>query len=134
MTIGELARLGGVNIETIRYYEKIGLLPVPPRSDGGHRRYADQHLNRLVFIRRSRQLGFSLDTVRGLLDHVQNGHSCAEIRETASVHLDDIRRKIADLQRMEQTLSATVAECERGNAPHCPIIEILSHDHGEPRC
>ena len=125
-TIGELARRTAVKVETIRYYEKIDLLPQPPRSDGGHRRYTPDHARRLTFIRRSRDLGFTLDDVRTLLDLAERGPCCADIRETAAAHLEDVRCKIADLQRMERTLAATVARCEADTSPTCPIIAELS--------
>ena len=126
MRIGDLARRSGVNIETIRYYERIGLVASPPRSAGGHRVYGQRHLNRLVFIRRGRELGFALDAVRDLLALVEGGHGCNDIRTIAAGHLTDIRQKIADLQRMERTLSDTIAECDAGAAPSCPVVEILS--------
>ena len=119
-----------VNIETIRYYERIGILPSPPRTEGGHRLYADRHQKRLVFIRRSRELGFTLDEVRNLLGLVEGGYTCGEVQIAALNHLKNIRRKTADLRRMERTLADTAARCEGGTAPDCPIIEVLS---GEPR-
>lgn len=125
-TIGQLSQRSGVKIETVRYYEKIGLLPPPPRTKGGHRVYAGDHVDRLAFIRRSRELGLSLDAIRRLLELVDGGRNCGEIREIAAAQLDDIRAKIADLQRMEKTLSDTIAQCEGGAAPQCPIVEILS--------
>ncbi len=118
-----------MNIETVRYYERVGLLPEPPRSEGGHRLYAREHLDRLAFIRRSRELGFTLEAVRNLLGLVEGGHSCGEIRDAALAHVKDIRRKIADLRRMERTLSETAARCEGGAAPECPIIEVLSGEN-----
>jgi len=127
-TIGQLSQRSGVKIETVRYYEKIGLLPPPPRTMGGHRIYSEHHAGRLTFIRRSRELGFSLDAIRQLLELVDDGRSCGELREVATAHLKDIRAKIDDLQRMEKTLNDTVAQCDGGNAPYCPIVEILSAD------
>lgn len=124
--IGELSRRSGVNIETIRYYERIGLLPPPPRTEGGHRLYTDDHLKRLTFIRRSRELGFALGEVRALLGMVDGGYTCGAIKEAALIHLKDIRRKIADLRRMERTLARTAARCEGGTAPDCPIVDVLS--------
>jgi len=124
--IGEISRRTAVKIETIRYYERIGLLSSPPRTGGGHRLYPDTHLKRLVFIRRSRELGFTLDEIRNLLGFVDGGHSCGEVKDAALRHLKDIRNKIADLRRMERTLSDTAARCEGGTAPKCPIIEVLS--------
>lgn len=126
--IGELSRRTGVHIETVRYYEKIGLLPPPPRSKGGHRLYPEGNLRRLVFIRRSRELGFSLDEIRNLLAMVDGGYNCGGVREAALAHLTNVRRKIANLQRMEQTLADTATHCEGGAAPNCPIIDVLSQD------
>jgi len=127
-TIGELARCSGVQVETIRHYETLGLLSQPPRTEGGHRRYSDEHLRRLVFIRRSRELGFTLADVRTLLELAGERPCCRAIRETAAAHLDAVRRKIADLERMERTLSETVARCEADTSPACPIIDVLSRD------
>ena len=125
-TIGRLAARSGVKVETIRYYERIGLVRQPPRSAGGHRLYTDADVHRLVFIRRSRELGFSLEAVRTLLGPVDGGHTCAEVRAVAAEHLTDIRRKIADLRRMERTLADMVEQCERGDTPGCPIVDSLS--------
>lgn len=119
-----------VNIETIRYYERIGILPSPPRTEGGHRLYADGHQKRLVFIRRSRELGFTLDEIRNLLGLVEGGDACGEVQAAALDHLKNIRRKIADLRRMERTLADTASRCQGGTAPDCPIIEVLTR---EPR-
>lgn len=124
-SIGELSRRTGVNVETVRYYEKIGLLPRPPRTEGGHRSYQDDHLKRLVFIRRSRKLGFSVDEIRNLLGLVAGGYGCGEVRDAALAHLKDIRQKIADLRRMERTLAETAARCAGGSTPDCPIIDAL---------
>src|SRR2546421_5039789 len=102
LPIGGLSKATGVNIETIRYYERIGLLPAPPRSEGRHRQYDDGHRQRLVFIRRSRQLGFSLDEVRDLLCLVR-GHelTCAKVKTLTEQHMSDIRRKVKDLKKLE---------------------------------
>jgi MerR family transcriptional regulator, mercuric resistance operon regulatory protein len=125
LAIGALARRSGVHIETIRYYERIGLLPVPPRTSGGHRVYCDHHLKRLIFIRRSRKLGFRLEEIRTLLGLAEAGAGCGEVRQTALTHLEEIRRKVADLKRMERTLAETAARCEGGEAPDCPILDVL---------
>lgn len=125
-TIGELSRLTGVNIETVRYYERIKMLPAPPRTEGGRRVYGQGQVQRLKFIRRSRELGFTLDEIRNLLELVEGGHACGEVQEAALAHLKTIRLKIADLRRMERTLADTAALCEGGTAPNCPIIEVLS--------
>jgi len=123
---GALAKRSGVNGETIRYYETIRLMPAPPRSPGGHRVYGETHLQRLSFIRRCRELGFTLDETRGFLTLVDAGqHTCAEIRDRTQVHLGDVRQRIADLRRMEKVLKQMVAECSGGLVPDCPIIETL---------
>lgn len=126
LSIGPLSQRTGVNIETIRYYEKIGLLPSPPRTDGGHRVYPENHATRLMFIRRSRELGFSLDEIRNLLGLVDGGYTCGEVKEVALAHVQEIRRKISDLRRMERRLTETAARCKGGDTPDCPIIETLS--------
>jgi MerR family mercuric resistance operon transcriptional regulator len=125
-SIGALSQLTGVNIETVRYYEKIGLLPAPPRTEGGHRLYKDDHLKRLIFIRRSRELGFTLNEIRNLLGLVAGDYTCGEVQAAALSHLRSIRHKIADLRRMERTLADTASRCKGGTAPDCPIIEVLS--------
>ncbi|RZA27971.1 MAG: MerR family transcriptional regulator [Proteobacteria bacterium] len=126
LTIGRLSDGTGVNIETIRYYERIGMLPVPPRSQGGHRLYNPELRKRLTFIRRGRELGFTLDEIRNLLGLVDGGYTCGEVRDAALAHLKDIRSKIADLRRMERTLAETAARCKGGTRPECPIIDVLS--------
>ena len=103
-TIGELSRLTGVNIETVRYYEKVRLLPAPPRTEGGRRVYGPGQVQRLKFIRRSRELGFTLDEIRNLLALVEDGHACGEVQAAALAHLKTVRRKIADLRRMERSM------------------------------
>lgn len=127
MNIGAISARTEVHIETIRYYERIGILPKPSRSTGGHRLYTEAHERRLVFIRRSRELGFSLDQVRTLIDLAERANQdCAEVYRVAVKHLDDIRQKLADLQRMERVLKSMAAECAHGTIPDCPIIEALS--------
>ena len=127
MTRGELAERTGSHIETIRYYEQIGLMPDPPRSAHGHRRYIESHERRLRFILRGRELGFSVDELRKLLDLVdRRAVTCGEVRQAALEHLRDVRRRIADLRRMERTLAGTVARCRGGTLPDCPIIDALS--------
>lgn len=126
MRRGELAELSGCNIETVRFYEKHGLLPPPPRTAGGHRDYAPEHLKRLTFIRRSRELGFTLDEVRSLLILVDGRDwTCAEVKAMTLEHLADVRRKIADLQRLARTLQDMAAQCDRGAVPECPIVDAL---------
>ena len=125
--IGALSKRTGVNIETIRYYERIGIMPSPPHTQGGQRVYDDGHLRRLAFVRRSRELGFSLDDIRALLKLVDGGdYTCGEVRDMTVAQIADVRRKIADLRRMERVLKDMAAKCEGGDVPDCPIVEALS--------
>ena len=127
MQIGAVSGKTGVNIETIRYYEQIGILPKPPRSGGGRRVYTSEHVQRLTFVRRSRELGFSLDEVRALLALSEgNNRNCADVYALATGHLAAIGKKITDLQSMERVLAQMAAGCAKGTVPHCPIIETLS--------
>src|SRR6058998_3798839 len=122
IAIGRLSKHTGTNIETIRYYERAGLLPAPARSPGGYRLYGTGHLKRLSFIRRARALGFSLEKVRTLLKLAdERKRPCAEVRVVAEAHLDDVRTKIRDLKAMERVLKETVARCTRGTVSHCPV-------------
>ena len=126
MKIGELSKQTDCKIETIRYYEKIGLLPEPSRSEAGYRIYAENHLQRLVFIRRSRELGFSIEEIRILLQLVDGGaYTCSDIKAIALEHRDDIRQKISDLKKLEKTLSTIASQCSGDSAPECPIVEAL---------
>ena len=126
LQIGELSRLSGVNIETIRYYERIRMLPPPPRTASGRRVYGSTGLRTLVFIRRSRELGFSLDRIRALLRLGGPGKaSCREVREIAAHHLDDVRAKLGNLKKLERLLARTVARCSGRTAPDCPVLDIL---------
>jgi MerR family mercuric resistance operon transcriptional regulator len=126
-TIGKLAVLSGVNLETIRYYERIGLMPEPDRTQGGHRLYGEAHRRRLTFIRRGRELGFPLAAIRALLDLAEPGHrSCEDVRTIAAAHLQEVRAKLADLARLEAILATTVSRCATQTAaPACPVLEML---------
>lgn len=126
LSIGKLSKRSGVNIETIRYYEKIGVMPAPDRSASGYRVYGADHLKRLSFVRRSRQLGFSLDEIRGLLRLV-DGHACAcaEVQALTLNHVDEIRRKIADLKRLERVMAEMAAQCSGERALECAVIDAL---------
>jgi MerR family mercuric resistance operon transcriptional regulator len=129
ITIGALSKHTGTNIETIRYYERVGLLPPPARSSGGYRLYGTAHLKRLNFIRRARTLGFPLAEVRKLLTLAdQRRRPCAEVRVVAEAHLGDVKGKIADLRQMERVLKETIARCEAGSGSHCPMIDALYTD------
>jgi MerR family mercuric resistance operon transcriptional regulator len=124
--IGEVSKRTGCNIETIRYYEKIRLLPEPPRSTGGYRLYGEAHIKRLNFIKRARRLGFSLDEVRGLLSLVDsNEYSCDEVNNITVEHLHEVERKIKDLQKLRRVLNEMASQCEGGQVPECPVIDAL---------
>ncbi len=129
IAIGPLARRTGCKVETIRYYERIGLLPEPVRSAGGHRHYGAMAMKRLNFILRARRLGFTREAVRVLLG-LADGHgaSCGEVERIAAGHLDDVRAKLVDLASLEGVLSGMVARCQRGDLPDCPVIEALYDD------
>ena len=128
LTIGALSERTGVNVETIRYYEREGLLPSAPRTAGGHRVFGQAHVRRLFFIRRSRELGFSGNEVRALLSLVDGGYTCGEIQDLTLKHLADVRAKIADLRRLEKTLATISAKCEGSDVPDCSVVEALSAD------
>lgn len=122
-----LARRNGCNLETIRYYEKIGMMPEPPRTEAGYRVYDDRHVERLRFILRARELGFSLDDIRGLLALVDRGtQTCGEVKERTERHIADVREKIADLKRIERVLAETAAKCAGDEVPDCPVLEALT--------
>lgn len=126
LRIGELSRQTRCNIETIRYYERIGLLPPPPRI-GRYRSYGTSDVQHLRFIRRARELGFTLDEVRALLALAPAAEeACGQVRELAEAHLLDVRAKIAALRSMERVLAEGVISCSAGKHPGCPIIETLS--------
>lgn len=128
LSIGELSRRTRVNIETIRYYERIKMLPAPPRTAAGRRVYGPAETRTLAFIRRSRELGFTLGEIRALLAlSVEGGQgSCAEVRELAAAHLAEVRAKIADLRAMERVLADAVRRCDAGEASGCPVLDALS--------
>ena len=126
---GELAKRAGCHLETVRYYEKIGLLLPPERSAGGHRLYKIDDQRRLRFIMRGRELGFSIEELRSLLSLVDSKtYTCGEIHDVAIDHLGSVRRKIVDLKRLERTLSRISDECGGGAVPECPVIDALWAD------
>lgn len=128
MSIGELAKQTGCKIETIRYYEKIGMMPKPSRSSGGHRIYVLEHVKRLLFIRRGRELGFSLQSIRDLLKLAdRKTTSCKKVKDITSAHLEEVQGKITDLQSLEKVLGELVKRCKGRTIPDCPIIESLMH-------
>lgn len=125
LTIGELGKLSGVHIETIRFYQRRGILPKPNRPLAGIRHYGDADLARIQFIRSAQHLGFSLDEISTLLT-LEDGALCSEARKIAQLKLNDIRSRLVGLKRMEKTLSRLVDECEKSKGQiHCPIISSL---------
>ncbi|EAQ04587.1 Transcriptional regulator [Pseudooceanicola batsensis HTCC2597] len=129
----DLARLTGCNLETIRYYENVGLMPDPPRTASGHRRYGAPHVERLNFVMRARDLGFTMEEIRGLLSLVDRGsHTCAEVERMGRHHLDVVRAKIRDLQMIEAVLAGTIARCTGTDTPDCPLLDVLSEGQAVP--
>ncbi len=124
--IGEMSRQTGVNIETIRYYERIGVLPRPDRTEGGNRQYNHDQLKRLFFVKRCRGLGFSLDEIRALLEMVdRRDFTCNDVHTMTIDHLASVRRKLQDLKKLERALTKMADECSRGDVPECPVIDTL---------
>lgn len=122
----KLAALSGCNLETIRYYEKIGLLTEPARDSNGYRMYEDMHVRRLRFILRGRELGFSIEDIRGLLGLVDGGtQTCSEVKARTETHLSDVRSKIADLRKIEMILAKTASLCSGNDVPECPVLDFL---------
>jgi DNA-binding transcriptional MerR regulator len=125
--IGELARLTGTRVETIRYYERIGLLPPPARTGGNYRAYARSHLGRLSFVRRGLDLGFSLDEVRELPRLSDDrGQSRAGVDRIARRHLIKVERKVTDLMELGAKLRQLIDKCQHGTIAECLIIEALA--------
>ena len=125
--IGDLARATGTTVETIRYYERTGLLPGPPRTGGNYRAYGQDHLARLSFIRRARDLGFSIEQVKALLGLAdQRDRSCEAVDVIARKHLSEVERKLADLAALHRELTALLGQCRHGTVAECRIIEALA--------
>jgi len=123
----DLARLTGCNLETIRYYETIGVMPEPPRTSKNYRVYDDTHVVRLRFVMRSRDLGFTLEEIRDLLGLVDGkAGTCADVQILATRHIGAVRAKIADLQRIENVLTETVSQCTGEDVPDCAVIDALT--------
>lgn len=128
LTIGKLAEAAGVNIETIRYYQRRGLLDKPPKPLGGHRRYVPEWAKRVRFIKRAQALGFTLDEVGALLT-LDAACACGETRALAVRKLGLIKQKMADLAAMRQALGRLVQQCDAGDGhATCPIIDVLARD------
>lgn len=131
MKIGELSRATGTNIETIRYYERIGLLPAPDRTAANYRSYGDAHRSRLSFVRHSRDLGFTIEEIRSLLDLSDDPtRECDEADRIATRHLEQVQEKIAQLTLLRDELARIIGRCRGGIAADCRVIEALSdHSH-----
>ena len=127
LTIGQLAKRAGVNIETIRYYERRGLIPDPPRNESGHRQYSQESVRRTEFIKRAQTLGFSLKEISELLSlRVEPGRTCGDIKARTEAKILDIESRIADLEQMRKALSKLASQCTgRGPIGKCPILEAL---------
>ena len=131
LTIGALATRTGTKVQTIRYYEEIGLMPEPGRTEGGQRRYGADDLDRLSFIRHARQLGFPLGAIRELLDLGDHpNRPCEEADTIARRHLKQVERRIARLNALRTELRRMVRECGGGRAAECRVLEVL-RDHAE---
>jgi len=126
MRIGELARACDCPAETIRYYEKIGLLPQAARRANGYRSYEDTHQKWLQFILRSKELGFSQDEVRRLTDLAhQKQPACADVHELLEEHANDVHKRVRELKRMERALLRLKTQCQDGTLHDCPVIDEL---------
>jgi len=134
LTIGRLARRAQVNVETIRYYERRGLIPKPPRSSSGYRLYPQEAVTRIRFIKRAKELGFSLKEISELLSlRVEPNTTCGDIRRRAEAKIVDIEGRIETLQRMKRALMELVALCQgRGPISECPILEALDVKEEDP--
>ncbi len=127
LTIGKLAEATGTKVETVRYYERAGLIAPPARTPGNYRSYRMEDLERLRFIRRTRDLGFSLEEVRALLDMaVQRDRDCGTVDELANRHLKEIDHKIADLTALRRELAGVISSCAGGTMAECRILEAFA--------
>nr|WP_244424550.1 helix-turn-helix domain-containing protein [Methylobacterium nodulans] len=136
LTIGALAARTGVHLETIRYYERIGLVPLPSRSPAGHRRYDAEAIRRLTFVRRCRELGFPLESIGAMLGLVdRQAVTCSEVQTIVRHHLTEVRAKLADLERLDRALSGMLSACPGDDRPDCPILDALMRpDANGPGC
>lgn len=131
MRIGQLARSVGVNVETVRYYQRIGLIELPRKPYGGVRSYDNEFVRRLLFIRRAQKLGFSLEDVRALLD--LSSDDCQQVQKLALEKLNVVKAKLRQLRAVESVLTKTIQECGKRKAPEgCPIIEALAKQFDPP--
>tara|TARA_R100000365_G_C2680644_1_gene26201 strand:+ start:61 stop:489 length:429 start_codon:yes stop_codon:yes gene_type:complete len=131
LTIGTLARKTGTKVQTIRYYEQIGLMPEPGRTEGGQRRYGQDELDRLAFIRHARQLGFPLDAIREILELADSPQrSCTDVDSVARRQLKQVEQRILRLQALKKELKRMIAECSGGSVAECRVLKVL-RDHSE---
>ena len=130
LTIGKVADQGGVKVQTIRYYERRGLLPKPARSASGYRKYSDDAIHRLRLIRQAQALGFSLDEIEELLSlRMRTGATCGDIRKRARQKISTVNQKISELQRIKKALSKLAKACQgKGPTSECPILEALESE------
>jgi Cu(I)-responsive transcriptional regulator len=127
LSIGQLAKAADTRVETVRYYERIGLLAAPGRTGGNYRAYGAEARSRLSFIRRARGLGFAIEQVRALLDLSDDRtRDCATVDRIATEHLREVDRKIADLTALRRELNALIASCDGGTVAQCRILEALA--------
>ena len=126
-TVGQLAKKASINIETVRYYERIGMMPKPTRKESGYRLYSEEDIARLKFILHAKELGFSLKEIRELLElRVDPQTTCDEVRDQAEAKIADIEKKISELIRIKKALGKLAAACrEKGPTGECPILEAL---------
>jgi DNA-binding transcriptional MerR regulator len=133
-TIGDLARHTGCKVQTVRYYEQLGLMPEPARSPGNQRLYCKPHADRLAFIRHARELGFALPSIRELLELSDKPHEpCRSADEIARVHLREVEGKIARLSALRAELQRMIRRCRQGHIAQCRVIEVLA-DHTHSHC
>ncbi len=126
LSIGGLAEQTGTNVQTIRYYEQIGLMPQPSRTEGNQRRYRDEHVRRLAFIRNARDLGFTMETITTLLDlAAKPERPCEDVITIAQENLETVRERLAKLRALERALKHLVTSCGGGRMADCRIIEAL---------
>lgn len=134
MSIGQLAKATGTVVETVRYYEKIGLLAPPARTSGNYRSYGSAEVARLSFIRRARDLGFGIDQIRCLLDLADDrGRPCDEVDALARQQLNEVEQKISDLHSLRHELSSLINQCRRGTIAECRILNALGPRTSETR-
>jgi MerR family mercuric resistance operon transcriptional regulator len=135
LKIGKLAEAAEVNFETVRYYERIGLMPKPGRTKSGHRNYGHEHLRQLIFIRRARELGFRIEEIRSLLMLNKSARgACADVKAMAVSNLAYVRERICALTKLEKTLTLAIEACEEDESSFCPILNMLDIEHDALTC